>query len=97
MYILDPYFINIGRKCGLLPKCENKVLALIKNKLQTLKGTPTKYHDLFILGYRDGLRMDENSINEMLTMPIPTYSTFKKNAQAQIAGFKLARKHKFNL
>ena len=99
VYIFDPYFINTGRDCGLLPKKESKPLALFKNKLQNcLTGEPNKYHDLFILGYRDGMGMTAPRIEEILEvlrMSMPTCYPFKRNAKAQIAGFMMARKDKF--
>jgi hypothetical protein len=99
VYIFDPYFINIGRACGLLSDKENKALSLIKNKWQNLCiGTPTKYHDLFILGYRDGMGMSCVRVNEIidaLESSMPSYFEFRRNAKAQIAGFRLARKNKF--
>lgn len=96
LYLFNPYFVKIGRKYGLLPTCESKILAMIKNKIQSFStGRVTKYHDLFILAYRDGKEMSDSRLNEVINMlqsSMPINSKARRNNQAQILGFKLVRK-----
>jgi hypothetical protein len=98
MYLTDFHFVDIGRKCGLLPKNENRVAALIKNKAHSLLRKNTKYNTMFIWGYRDGQRMDKQHLTNIIThlkLNMPVWPSYRKNAIVQIAGLELMYREKF--
>lgn len=88
------YFIEIGKNCGLLPPNEPMIMAVLKNMAQSLSFIkPTKYHHMFILGYRDGLKMSAQEILDIiddLERNRPINKEYRRNSEAQIAGFMFA-------